>query len=338
MPPDARRRSAAARVLPLAAVVLAATVLAAAAPARAQPLFDDPPLELAVRSWPDGPVVPGGPPVPVELAVDVDCRRVPPDGTEVRLSVEGDAPAWLDVSLDRRIPVEHDANCAATGRRETVVARGSIRVGTAAPAFEPARVEVQAHAGLVEQDGSDAVREVVVPGFLPGLAVDVHRDEVHIGPTDTARFPVTLTNQGNGPLLVTFAVEADRELRVPVPSQVQVPSPVTHGRNEAERTVTLQAAVDPDSGPGRHLVEVQVRSFYSRNAAFEGPSTSFALRVEVRGGLADVPWTAVLGVLALLGSVGGGFVLGRNARRTGAAPPGQTRLWDDRFGPRRRKP
>lgn len=233
-----------------------------------------------------GPIAPLQENAATPFTARISCLLLEPTtGTPVTYSVVA-KPEWTNVTLSPSADVVRPAACqASTDGWATLSGSLSATVDAAAPAFEPADVTIEVLAGV--GGPRQARAEATVPveaGYFSILSVDLE-EAIKVAPPDsTTRFPLVLSNLGNGASEVQFLVEsATGPITVEVPPTFLLESPVTGNRsNRAQLDVLVHA--EPASGFINKVTQVNLKvlSRYAQDPTLTGDETSVSLLLTVR--------------------------------------------------------
>lgn len=263
----------------------------------------------------DVAVTPLGQPISTTIRVTVTVSTAglqPLETIPVEAQVTNPA-GWLAVSVSPRVRFFNVPASAASGS-ETIGPLDytvTFSASQQAPALDPEVVIVdfveRAEGAVSDVNfASTPVEFTVVAKYFSILSFRTPSTFQRVGPTDSASFPVSVVNGGNGPTLHTFEITqiGNERWQVPVPAQVEVPATQT-GSESNEAPVTLQVSSELSTGWYNDLgvVTMKISPFYAPNRAEgEGVPTSVSFVAHFQG--MYVPGFGAIGALLALGLIG----------------------------------
>lgn len=269
------------------AVLVAAAALvvpALWAPPAAAQLDPQPPVEVALVQFPDR-LTPGRP-VDFTLSVEYDCSRVhPQDGSQVRTNLI-DGPEWLVAfSLAPGAVVQADTlTCLQNNARAIETFNWTVVALSSAPAFAEGDATFNASVAFVDATEDAEATRSVQAGFFSSLRVGVDDREARTRPGGTGTYDVTVTNDGNGDVVVSFQVEAPSAVTATTPSPVTVPTAAGGGAPGAnERTLPLEASAGLPEGVQTRVYDITLsfQGALADDPSVGGDSGSLALTLRV---------------------------------------------------------
>lgn len=312
-PPPPPRPPRPALVAALALVGVAALLLVLAAPAQAQD--DQPPVELRVVQLPDQ-LSPLEPATNFTLSVEYDCSRVhPTDGSTLTMGVA--APEWIVLTGTEEATLDPDAQaCLENDLRAIRTFPWSVVAAREAPAFTPADVTFNATISFADGEESDRATETVQAAFFSELGFQVPQAEQRARPDTPVGFNVTLVNDGNGPVRVSFTLDPGDGASAPAPDEVVVPSLAT-GADTNTAAARIEASGQLPEGVRFRVYDigVTVRGVYADDPSVAADEATMTLRLRVERSVVDDATPGPGGLLAAAALAGAALLLLRRRDR-----------------------
>lgn len=224
-------------------------------------------------------------------------------GAGVNIAYRGvDAPAWSAVTISPASDVATLEMCedGYAERRATL----TISASDQAPAFSPGGLTLRVTVGDPPRQEEASVTVAVTADYFALLDVSLAETNKVVAPGETAKFPITLTNLGNGKTRVRFVLDdATEGLTVGPPSPVELGS---RQQGAPTTSTTVEVAVRADAR-GLYVNEVGVVNLrVVPEHAGEPPRTgeertvSFLLTTKTGGGQdARMPFPVALALVAV---------------------------------------
>lgn len=256
-------------------------------------------------------VVPFGTPREVQIPTVLDIRTAgiqPTTTVQVTASVSG-VPSWLSVSVSPKthlFPV--DPMQAGGGQTPQRTFNLIFSATGQAPAQTPTSVTLDftptAGTGDLDVKGQSFDFEVTAT-YYSIVSFRLASPFLRVGPTETATFPLTISNTGNGETMMNFEIaeKGQERWQVPTPPQFSVPATQT-GAESNERTVNIQVTSELSTGWYNDIgvVTTKISPFYAPQPDKKGVETFVSFLAHFQG--IYVPGFSTAGVLGALAAVG----------------------------------
>lgn len=312
-PASPARPGAAAALALVAGAALLLVLLALAPPAQAQ--GQQPPVELRIVNMPDE-VSPLQPAENFTLSVEYDCSRVKTDGSTLTLEVTG-SPEWALLSGPEEVELSPDAQaCLENDLRAIRTFRWFIAASRNAPARTPAHVTFEATVDFVDGEGTDRDSTPVQAAFFSELSFRVPEARQQAPPDRTVGFNVTLVNDGNGPVRVSFLVDPGDGASALAPDDVVVPSVATGADTNTAAAVIEASGTLPEGVRLRvYDIDVTVRGVYADDPSVAADEASVTLTLRVERPAEEEATPGPGGLLAAAALAGAALLLLRRRER-----------------------
>lgn len=268
----------------------------------------------------DVTVTPFGAPVSRNVPIQIEYTTAsvqPTQNIQVQAQV-GSTPSWLTVSVSPATRLYTVPPQAAGGDHTTSFQNFQFVFSASgdAPAIRPTTVNVDfvvtaADAGQVDTTDT-RVSFTVTADYYSIIGLQLPSPFLRVSPTDTATFPLEITNSGNGETLIVFEVTrvGNDKWQVPTPSQTSIQATQTGAESNVKTvniqvTSTLGTQYYNDIG----VVEVKLSPFFAPQPDKQGVETFVSFLAHFQG--VYVPGFEAVAVFGALGAAG---VLARSRR------------------------
>lgn len=235
----------------------------------------------------------------------------PTTSVRVDASISGQ-PSWLTVTVSPTTALFTVPPEAAGGQGETSPQAFNVIFSATgdAPAIRPTEVSVAftPTAGTGDLNTNpNSVSFTVTADYYSIVGLQLPSPFLRVAPTDTATFPLTITNDGNGDTLFTFEITqvGNEKWQVPVPSQITVPS-TQSGAESNQRQVPFQVttALGTQYYNDIGVVTARVSPFFAPQPEKTGVPTSVSFLAHFQGvyvpGFEAAALVTAIGASALL--------------------------------------
>lgn len=283
-------------------LIAAAVLLLAMPAAQAQPSPTAPDAEATIDEPPR--VEPAGSVETTTLTVTYNCAKEhPTEATEIQIEVV-ESPDWLyaqpvHTNIFRAFKPEV---CPQESLRRSVDVDVFLAADPDAPARQPADLTVEATVTLADGNHTADATTQVEAAFYG--KIDVTGDtQRQAAPDEEATSPITVQNQGNGPIEVALSVaEADDGLSVELPEGGQAPAPWQSG----EATWSGEIALTGEEPNTVYQAEIAVDTAYAEDPSIAGDDATRFINLETTGD-ADAQTQAQPATGSLLPGFSAGF-------------------------------
>jgi hypothetical protein len=207
---------------------------------------------------------------------------------QIRLSIE-DSPLWCEASI------ANPTVSLLVGETEPFISRLVLTVTEEAPAFNQGTVKVKATSEKITglyftrlKEGEFSFDIYFEVGYWPKISYSPDKGTLmNINSTDTADFPITLENLGNGPTIVQIEPIdlPEDDWTVNIASSVFLGSPVGDNIGDYEKTVHLFIKPpSPSENEDRRMdFKIKFTPHYVGNPSLTGKPETITFTLQVEG-------------------------------------------------------